>query len=72
MKTSLEAIEAALNEVNSTGYEVSKQTDGYVVTIYGVKEGAKAYATKSKQSHAVGKTFAVAFERAYKTFKETK
>lgn len=72
MKISLETIEAVLEAVNSTGYEASKQADGYVVVIYGVKEGAKAYATKSKQAYAVGKTFAQAFEKAYKLFKEIK
>lgn len=72
MENALEMIETALALVDSTGYEAHKCAEGYVVTIYGVKEGCKPYATKSKQAYAVGKSFSIAFTKALKLFKEGK
>lgn len=72
MENALEMIETALALVDSTGHEVTKGPDGFSVTIYGVREGAKPYATKSKQALGTGKTLSIAFTKALKLFKETK
>lgn len=71
MENALKTLEALLKEIGSTGLEIEKKGE-IAVTIYGVKTGAPAYATKSKQGYGYGKTLPVAFNNALKAFKEIK
>lgn len=67
----IKALETLLKDLGSTGLEIEKKSE-YAVTIYGVKAGAPAYATKSKQGHGYSKSLPTAINAAVKAFKETK